>query len=116
MEFFLPAKIILGALLVIPGLARTAYRDLTKADELFRASKKNVDYLLVRPVGLGEDVEPVGTWKIQKEKYKDEVGGNMAKLDCARFMVEEALHPTFHRTAVVIGSNDDVDIEAKARE
>jgi hypothetical protein len=41
---------------------------------------------------------------IQKEKYKDtSLSVNMAKLDCARFMVEEALNPTRHKAAVVVG-------------
>jgi hypothetical protein len=86
-------------------LLRVAYfasRDLTLMEREYRASDK--DFLFVRPTGLGEDVIPVGKWFLQHEKYKDQVGMDMAKLDCARFMVQEALTPTRHRSAVVVGS------------
>ena len=112
MEFFAPAKYILSAMFVIPGVARKAYQDLTMSENLFTKKSSThddntaaeMDYLLVRPVGLGDEVVPVGTWQLQREKGVDQVGGNMAKMDCARFMVQEALNPTLHRTAVVIGS------------
>jgi hypothetical protein len=76
--------------------------DLAHAEELYRSS--DLDYLLVRPVGLGEDVKPVGKWWLQKQEQKDIVGFNMAKIDCARFMVEEALKPTLHKMAIVVGA------------
>lgn len=79
--------------------------DLRKAELVYQDS--DLDYLLIRPVGLGEDVVPANEWFIQKEKFKDTLGINMAKLDCARFMVEEALKPTRHRTAVVVGADPD---------
>jgi hypothetical protein len=53
-----------------------------------------LDYLFVRPVGLGEEVLPTGHWAVQRKKHVDAVGGNMSKLDCARFMAQEALQPT----------------------
>ena len=69
------------------------------------ALEQSSHYLLVRPMGLGEDVIPRGEWRAQKEKHKDKsVGVNMAKLDCARFMVEEALNPTQSKTALVVGT------------
>lgn len=82
---------------------RKDYKDLSAVEEAFRSSK-DIDYLIVRPVGLGEDVPPRNEWLVQKEKYKDtslDIG--IAKLDCARFMVEEAIKPTRHKTAVVVG-------------
>ncbi|KAL7569329.1 hypothetical protein ACA910_016871 [Epithemia clementina (nom. ined.)] len=106
MEFIGFVKIILSIMFILPCISRGAYRDLTQMERAYRATApEDVDFLLVRPVGLGEDVKPVGKWWLQKEKYKDAVGGNMAKLDCARFMVQEALNPTKHREAVVIGSD-----------
>ena len=66
--------------------------------------ESNIDYLIVRPVGLGEDIKPVNKWAIQKTKHVDKLHFDMAKLDCARYMVEEAIHPTRHRDAVVIGA------------
>ena len=34
----------------------------------------------------------------------DIVGGNMAKMDVARFMVDEAVNPTLHKTSQVVGA------------
>lgn len=79
------------------------YKDLTEAEEAFQSSK-DVDYLIVRPLGLGEDAVPQKKWLVQKEKYKDKsLDINLAKLDCAHFMLEEALTPTRHKTAIVVG-------------
>ena len=33
-----------------------------------------------------------------------EVGGNMAKIDVARFMVDEVIHPTLHRKSQTVGA------------
>lgn len=105
MESFALGKWILSALFVIPGLARRAYQDLTATENLYKESAADeVDYLLVRPVGLGDDHVPTGTWQLQKKKGVDQIGLDMAKMDCARFMVQEALQPALHRQAVVIGS------------
>ena len=63
-----------------------------------------LDYLFVRPVGIGPGKVPVNEWVIQKEKYKHLVGYNVAKLDVARFCVQEAIEPTYSRRGVVIAS------------
>jgi hypothetical protein len=81
---------------------RKSFSDLNEMEAAYK--KSAVDYLFIRPAGLGEEVEPVGNWSLQHEKYKGGVGMNMAKMDCARYMVQEALTPTKHKTAVVIGS------------
>lgn len=82
--------------------ARRAYKDLTNVERAYR--KSGLDYLLVRPLGLSEELTPTGEWKIQGEKYKDtDIDINVAKMDCARFMVQEALNPERHEDAVVIG-------------
>jgi NAD(P)H-binding len=86
---------------------RTDYKDLNMVEDTFKTSSR-INYLFVRPVGLGEDVLPQGKWAVQKEKHKDKsLDINLAKLDCARFMVEEALNPTWHKTGVVVGSPSD---------
>jgi hypothetical protein len=100
MEFFWGGKIILAFLFLTIG--RQAFHDLTMMERAYRAS--DLDYLLVRPVGIGEDVVPVGEWYLQKEKYKDVLSCNMAKLDLARYMVEEAINPSKHAEAVVVGA------------
>ena len=76
-----------------------------------------MDYLFVRPVGIEETKIPVGRYYLQvhgekksidvsadNEVIEGIVGGNMAKLDVARFMVDEVLRPTLHRTSQVVGS------------
>jgi NAD(P)H-binding len=83
---------------------RSDYKDLTSVESTFHNSQ-NIDYLLVRPAGLEENVIPQGTWCVQKEKHKDKVNILLAKLDCSRFMVEEAVNPTLSKTAVVVGGS-----------
>ena len=102
MEMFLPGKIFLS--IVFLSFGNVLFRDLTAMERAYKATKEEeIDYLFVRPVGIGEGIVPTGKWVLQKEKYKDDIGFDMAKLDVARFMVEQALQPTLHRTAAVIG-------------
>lgn len=103
LEFFKPGYYILSFLFMT--LSRPSFRDLTKMERAYKATAEaDIDYLLVRPVGLGEDIKPVNKWALQRKKYEDALHFDMAKLDCARFMVEEAINPTRHRQAVVIGA------------
>ena len=85
---------------------RKSGKDLIRMNNAYIES--SLDYLLVRPVGIGEEAVPTGQYYLQKsEKNKvhdDVVGGNMAKLDAARFMVDKAVYPTLHRTSQVVGS------------
>ena len=85
-----------------------ASKDLEGAENTLMTS--SLDYLIIRPVGLGEEEKPKGEWFVQKEKHKDKLGFNMSKLDCARFAVTEVLNPTYHRRAVVVG-NDPKTLE-----
>ena len=88
--------------LIFLTCGRKSYKDLAAMEDAYRAS--DLDYLLVRPVGIGEDQLPKNKWKLQGEKHKDkEMGVDMAKLDVARYMMQEALEPTRHKAAVVIG-------------
>jgi hypothetical protein len=101
-EFHWAGK-IMACLFRTPGMARQAFADLTKMERLYK-QEKELDFLFIRPLGLGEDVVPKNTWKLQTEKYKDkDLDIDMAKLDVARFMIQEALTPTRHRAGVVIG-------------
>jgi hypothetical protein len=99
MEFFWGGKILA---LMFVTISRQAFQDLTMMERALRNSE--LDYLLVRPVGIGEDVVPVEEWYLQREKHKDVLSCNMAKLDLARFMVEEAVNPSKHAEAVVVGA------------
>lgn len=100
-ENFWVGRIILSFLFLT--FSRRAFQDLTRMEKALRSSE--LDYVLVRPTGLGEEVVPQGKWFIQNEKHKDPIGLALAKLDAARFMVEQAIQPSFHREAVVLGSD-----------
>jgi hypothetical protein len=99
LEFHWGGKILA---LIFLTIGRQAFQDLTMMERAYRDS--DLDYLLVRSVGIGDEVVPVGEWYLQKEKYKDILTCNMAKLDLARFMVEEAVNPSKHAEAVVVGA------------
>lgn len=98
-------------------LARGAYDDLCKLEKQVRSSEKAIDYLIVRPVGISDDAVPRNSWKLLKETNKDtNLGVNMAKMDVARFMVQEALNPTEHCEAVTIGPGDDEETKETGTE
>ena len=85
---------------------RKAYKDLRGMEQAYRdaaSSPGDIDYLLIRPTGLGEEVVPVGKAYAQDKKGVNVVGLELAKMDCARYMVQEALHPT-RSGGVVVGS------------
>lgn len=90
-------------------VSRREYRDLCLAEDTLRnhVQANSIDYLIVRPVGLGEERSPVHAWVVQKQKYHDPLGPDMSKMDCSRFCLEEAVLPTYHRQAVVVGSDPD---------
>jgi hypothetical protein len=101
-EFDPVIKRIMSCLLLT--FMRRAFRDLTRMERLVRAApSSSLDYLLVRPVGITEHIVPQSRWQIQKQKHRDKLGIEMAKLDVARFMVLQCLQPTLHRAAIVIG-------------
>uniref|UniRef100_A0A7S2GSY8 NAD(P)-binding domain-containing protein n=1 Tax=Helicotheca tamesis TaxID=374047 RepID=A0A7S2GSY8_9STRA len=88
-------------------LCRREYSDLLGAERAVRQGHKenpDLNYLIIRPVGIGEKKEPVGKWYFQKEKHVDWVGPNVAKMDVARCMVQEALGPSRNCEALVIGA------------
>lgn len=83
-------------------LGRKSRKDLEAMEEIYM--KSSLDYLFVRPVGISEDAVPVGKYWLQDPGNKKEVVcGNMAKIDVARFMVDQALDPTFHKTSKTVG-------------
>jgi len=85
--------------------SRRAFADLNEMELAYKENAADIDYLFVRPVGIGEDMKPCGEYFIQETKGKDKLGFNMAKMDVARFMVQEALEPTYHQRGVVIGAD-----------
>jgi hypothetical protein len=90
-------------------LNRKAGKDLEAMEEVYL--KTSLDYLFVRPVGIGEKVVPVGKYFLQDPGNKKEVvGGDMAKIDVARFMVDQAVNPTFHKTSKTVGAEPGTTI------
>jgi hypothetical protein len=85
-------------------ICRREYRDLFAAENLVHDST-DIDYVIVRPVGLGEKVPPSGLYYVQKKKFEDVVGANMAKSDVGKFMLDQVLQPSIHNSAIVLGSD-----------
>lgn len=82
------------------------YQDLSGAElavQMGGLENDRLDFLIVRSVMLSELSRPKHTWYVQNQKYQDHPVTYMAKMDCARFIVEEALWPSLHRSAVVVG-------------
>ncbi|KAL3941004.1 MAG: hypothetical protein SGARI_000753 [Bacillariaceae sp.] len=103
MEFHWAGRIMKWLFL---GPCKKTFKDLTAMEKSYKAAG-DIDYLFVRPTGISEDAVEENKWALQKEKGKDAVGMNFAKMDCARFMVQEALNPTMHKRGVVIGGAED---------
>jgi hypothetical protein len=83
------------------------YQDLSGAELAIQQgahANEEFNFLIVRSVILDETTKPVGGWYVQVAKHKDHPPClDFAKMDCARFMVEEAVIPSIHRRAVVVG-------------
>ena len=85
-------------------MLRSARADLEAAEHIVRATP--CDYLLVRPMGITPSEAPRGSWTIL-HKEPGRLGISIAKSDVAKFMLQEALEPSFSRTAVTIGPGPD---------
>lgn len=99
---FLLGRVIMTLIFTVFG--RKMYRDLCLMERAYRATS-DLDYLLVRPVGIGEEVVPCNDWLIQDSDSFPLDQYNMAKLDVARYLVKEALSPTRSKEAVFIGAS-----------
>ena len=106
---------MMGAVFMTMG--RTSYQDMCDMEKsvIKEAEDDALDYLFVRPVGIGPGAVPANEWVIQKEKYNELVGYNVAKLDVARFCVQEAIEPTYSRRGVVIASKLNPELKAYYR-
>lgn len=63
-----------------------------------------LDYVLVRGMGLTPEAPPTGKWKVLSARGQGRLGISIAKSDVAQFMLNEALEPSFHRQPVTVGS------------
>lgn len=82
------------------------YQDLSGAElavQVGAMKNDRLDFLIARSVLLSEHSRPKHTWYVQNEKYHDHPVKYISKLDCARFLLEEAIWPSLHRSAVVVG-------------
>jgi len=89
--------------IMLKTVARKARKDLESMEELYVASP--LDYLFVRPTGISAECKPAGQCYIQDPGNKKKVVGmDTAKIDVARFMVDQAIDPTFHKTSKTVGA------------
>lgn len=96
-----PIKVLWASML--RTVLNSARIDLNELENVVRESK--CDYLLVRTVGIDPGCAPKGKWKILTSRNDGKVILTIAKADVAMFMLEEALSPKLHNTAVTIGSD-----------
>jgi hypothetical protein len=82
-------------------LLRSARKDLIEMEREVRES--NLDYVLVRPVGLSPPELPQGSCDQLLSKEDGKLGFMLSKSDAAGFMLREALEPTILGKAVTIG-------------
>lgn len=75
--------------------------DLREMEAVVQES--NLDYLLVRTVGIAPELDPEGKWKILTSKNDGRVTYSIAKPDVAAFMLQEAISPTLSSRGVTIG-------------
>jgi nucleoside-diphosphate-sugar epimerase len=97
----------------------TQYQDLSGAEQAVRLAEQlhaDLDSLVVRTVLLGEHSPPSGKWFVQHQKHGDHPDHHLAKMDCARFLVQEAVHGTLSRRAVVVGGVPKQRHEAREKE
>jgi len=89
---------------------RAAYADLKDMESLvFNTKPGEVDFLLVRAMGLAPEEPVMGAWRAitaPGQGVWDLAHKNVAKEDIGRFMFEEALRPTRHNVAVTLGHRD----------
>ncbi|KAJ8602866.1 hypothetical protein CTAYLR_010624 [Chrysophaeum taylorii] len=87
-------------------ILRGVRRDLVRLEAAVTSS--DIDYLLVRPVGLTPESPPKGTWTIIRSANEKPLAGiSISKSDVGAFMLQEAQNPTLHRETVVIGPSPD---------
>jgi putative NADH-flavin reductase len=77
---------------------RKDLKDLEKA-----VCESDLDFALVRPVGLSPTEEPQGYCDHLLSRDDGNLKIGLAKSDAASFMLNEALHPTIHGRDVTIG-------------
>lgn len=81
---------------------RDARRDLTAMEKFVTGT--DLDYLVVKPMGLTPSEPPTGSHHIITKKGSGTFNSiSVAKEDVGAFMLKEAREPSIHRTCVTIG-------------
>lgn len=102
MEWRVEGK-MMGA--IFKTLSRREYKDIKRAEnEVFQSG---LNYVICRPMGLGEGVPPVGKYWVQKKKFDDVLGPNAAKMDIGKFLADEAIKPMYEKVAVAVGGDPE---------
>ena len=86
-------------------ICRQEYNDLAGMENDLLNEANDLDYVLVRPLGLGERCIPRGEYFLQQQKGRDVLGPNMAKSDVGQFLLDQVIAPTYMKQAVVIGAD-----------
>jgi len=86
---------------LLRSLLRSARKDLYGLEQ--RVSESDLDYVLVRPVGLTPSEPPQGSCDQLLSREDGTLQFMLSKSDAATFMLQEALAPTIHNRAVTIG-------------
>ena len=94
-------KVLWGSML--STVLRQAKKDLHAMEDCIAAS--DLDYVLVRAMGLTPDEPPAGKWKVLTASGQGGIKISIAKSDVAEFMLKEALDARFHRQPVTIGGH-----------
>ena len=82
-------------------IMRSIKKDLIKMEAVAAASE--LDYAVVRSVGLAPEEAPTGEYKVLRKNGDGAVNIAVAKADVAKFMLSEALDGTVHQAAVTVG-------------
>lgn len=80
---------------------RQQKKDLLAMEECICATE--LDYVLVRAMGLTPEAPPTGKWKVLSGKGQGGLAISIPKSDVGQFMLNEALEASFHRQPVTIG-------------
>jgi len=82
---------------------KSSYKDLVAMEATVLSSE--LDFVLVRPMGIDPDEKPQGSWKILQRRGEGKLPITVAKQDVALFMLTEAIKPSLHQQCITIGKN-----------
>jgi hypothetical protein len=85
---------------LLATVIRSGRRDLYAMESVVSSSE--LDYLLVRPVGVDPEAQGIGSWVALTEATSEQHDLSVSKSDVGKFMLQEALAPTLHTTAVTL--------------